>query len=98
MALYIYYCLHFYFTDIVTRLALSSSESELDEKHDPANLLLNFPLIEHDLEIEFNEHLLAFQNTMPRYMKNKKTRRQKKKEKKDDGKFYSFRGQLTVEN
>ncbi|XP_032667918.1 ankyrin repeat and zinc finger domain-containing protein 1-like [Odontomachus brunneus] len=63
--------------EIVARLAQSSSESEVDE---------NMPLssiIEQDLEIEFNEHLLAFQDTVPRYMKNKKARRQKKKVKKD---------------
>ncbi|XP_014477833.1 PREDICTED: ankyrin repeat and zinc finger domain-containing protein 1-like [Dinoponera quadriceps] len=61
--------------DIVARLAQSSSsESEVDE-----NLPLSISIVEQDLEIEFNEHLLAFQDTVPRYMKNKKTRRQKKK-------------------
>ncbi|XP_011152539.1 ankyrin repeat and zinc finger domain-containing protein 1 [Harpegnathos saltator] len=64
--------------EIVTRLAQSSSGSEVDE-----NLPLSVSIIEQDLEIEFNEHLLAFQDTVPRYMKNKKARRQKKKVKKD---------------
>lgn len=41
------------------------------------------PLIEHNMEIDFREHLLAFQDTVPRYMKNKKTRKQKKKVKKN---------------
>lgn len=66
------------FTEIVARLAQSSSESEVDE-----NLPLSVSIVEQNLEIEFNEHLLAFQDTVPRYMKNKKARRQKKKTKKD---------------
>lgn len=66
------------FAEIVARLAQSSSESEVDE-----NIPLSVSIVEQDLEIEFNEHLLAFQDTVPRYMKNKKARRQKKKVKKD---------------
>ena len=44
---------------------------------------MDVSLIEQELEIEFNENLLAFQDTVPRYMKNKKIRRQRKKTKKD---------------
>lgn len=77
-----------FFTEIVAKLAQSSSESEVDE-----NLPLSVPMIEQDLEIEFNEHLLAFQDTVPRYMKNKKARRQKKKVKKD-GECCSFERKL----
>lgn len=70
-------------SDIVARLAQSSSESELDSQLGSANIPGNVVLIEQELEIEFNEHLLAFQDTVPRYMKNKKARRQRKKPKKD---------------
>lgn len=70
---------NFYFTDIILRLAQSSSESELDSRTNP----LDGPLIEQDVEVEFAENLLAFQDTVPRYLKNKKAYRQKKKVKKD---------------
>ncbi|XP_076638178.1 tRNA endonuclease ANKZF1 isoform X2 [Colletes latitarsis] len=70
--------------DIVARLAQSSSESELDSQLGTANIPLDVCLTEHELEVQFNEHLLAFQDTVPRYMKNKKSRRQRKKSKKDD--------------
>lgn len=68
----------FYFTDIIVRLAQSSSESEMD-----ANLPLNIPLIEENFEVSFRKNLQEFQDTVPRYMKNKKAHRQKKKVKKD---------------
>lgn len=71
--------------DIVARLAQSSSESELDGTNcRTVDIPMDISLVQQHLEIEFNEHLLAFQDTVPRYMKNKKTRRQKKKTKKDD--------------
>lgn len=54
-----------------------------------ANLPLDIPLIEEDFEISFRENLQAFQDTVPRYMKNKKAHRQKKKVKKDS-KFLFF--------
>lgn len=69
--------------DIVAKLARSSSESELDSQIGTVGVPMDITLIEQELEIEFNEHLLAFQDTVPRYMKNKKTRRQRKKQKKD---------------
>ncbi|CAD1469810.1 unnamed protein product, partial [Heterotrigona itama] len=69
--------------DIVARLAQSSSESELDSQISTPNIPI-VSLIEQELEIEFNENLLAFQDTVPRYMKNKKIRRQRKKAKKDE--------------
>ncbi|XP_033359843.1 ankyrin repeat and zinc finger domain-containing protein 1-like isoform X1 [Bombus vosnesenskii] len=69
--------------DIIARLARSSSESELDQTG-TSNIPMDVSLIEQELEIEFNENLLAFQDTVPRYMKNKKARRQKKKTKKDE--------------
>ncbi|XP_012226347.1 tRNA endonuclease ANKZF1 isoform X2 [Linepithema humile] len=65
--------------DIILRLAQSSSESELDSRTNP----LNVPLIEQDFEVDFAENLLAFQDTVPRYLKNKKAHRQKKRVKKD---------------
>ncbi|CAL7951191.1 unnamed protein product [Xylocopa violacea] len=67
--------------DIVAKLAQSSSESEIDTD----NIPMNVSLIEQELEVEFHDNLLAFQDTVPRYMKNKKTRRQRKKAKKDEG-------------
>ncbi|XP_043520849.1 ankyrin repeat and zinc finger domain-containing protein 1-like [Frieseomelitta varia] len=70
--------------DIVARLAQSSSESELDSQISTPNIPMDVSLIEQELEIEFNENLLAFQDTVPRYMKNKKIRRQRKKTKKDE--------------
>jgi len=75
---------NFYFADIILRLAQSSSESELDSRTNP----LDVPLIEQDFEVEFAENLLAFQDTVPRYLKNKKAYRQKKRVKKD-GEFYN---------
>ncbi|KAL2735278.1 ankyrin repeat and zinc finger domain-containing protein 1-like isoform X1 [Vespula squamosa] len=70
--------------DIVIKLA----ESETSENNSCTNNRVDMPLIEHNMEIDFREHLLAFQDTVPRYMKNKKTRKQKKKVKKNhtDGK------------
>lgn len=69
--------------DIVIKLALTSTESETSENNDYTNDQVNMPLVEHNMEIEFREHLLAFQDTVPRYMKNKKARKQKKKVKKN---------------
>lgn len=74
-----------YFIDIIVRLAQSSSESEMD-----ANFPLDAPLIEEDFEISFRENLQAFQDTVPRYMKNKKAHRQKKKVKKDSRSQFFF--------
>jgi len=54
-----------------------------------AQLPLDIPLIEQIVEVNFSENLQAFQDTVPRYMKNKKANRQKKKVKKD-GKVYLF--------
>lgn len=52
---------------------------------------MDVSLIQQELEVEFHENLLAFQDTVPRYMKNKKSRRQKKKTKKDgELLLYSF--------
>nr|XP_033328038.1 ankyrin repeat and zinc finger domain-containing protein 1-like [Megalopta genalis] len=70
--------------DIVAKLAQSSSESELDGQLGNANIPMDVMLVEQELEVDFREHLLAFQDTVPRYMKNKKSRRQRKKSKKDD--------------
>lgn len=66
--------------DIVVKLALTPEESETE--NDCNTTEGNMPLIEHNVEIDFREHLMAFQDTVPRYMKNKKTRKQKKKVKK----------------
>jgi hypothetical protein len=68
-----------YFIDIILKLAQSSSESELDLKHDSTDICL----IEQNFEVDFVENLLAFQDTVPRYLKKKKTCRQKKKVKKE---------------
>lgn len=73
-----------FFADIIVRLAQSSSESEMD-----AQLPLDVSLIEQVVEVNFSESLQAFQDTVPKYMKNKKANRQKKKVKKD-GKVYLF--------
>lgn len=76
--------------DIVAKLAQSSSESELDKVEEldnqinTPNIPMDVSLIQQELEVEFHENLLAFQDTVPRYMKNKKSRRQKKKTKKDE--------------
>ncbi|XP_054010497.1 ankyrin repeat and zinc finger domain-containing protein 1-like [Hylaeus anthracinus] len=70
--------------DIVARLAQSSSESELDSQLGTNDIPMDVSFVEQDLEVDLTEHLLAFQDTVPRYMKNKKTRRQRKKSKKDD--------------
>lgn len=66
----------------MAKLARSSSESEID------NLALVVPIIEQELEIDFREHLQAFQDTVPRHLKSKKLRQKKRKEKKErsDGK------------
>ncbi|KAM0730163.1 tRNA endonuclease ANKZF1 [Formica fusca] len=64
--------------DIIVRLAQSSSESEID-----AQLPLDTPLVEQTVEVDFSESLQPFQDTVPKYMKNKKANRQKKKVKKD---------------
>ncbi|XP_070166528.1 tRNA endonuclease ANKZF1 [Polyergus mexicanus] len=64
--------------DIIVRLAQSSSESEID-----AQLPLDAPLVEQTVEVDFSESLQPFQDTVPKYMKNKKANRQKKKVKKD---------------
>nr|XP_050852138.1 ankyrin repeat and zinc finger domain-containing protein 1-like isoform X1 [Vespula vulgaris] len=69
--------------DIVIKLALTSAESETSENNSCTDNRVDMPLIEHNMEIDFREHLLAFQDTVPRYMKNKKTRKQKKKVKKN---------------
>lgn len=67
-----------YFIDIIVRLAQSSSESEIDAQLPP-----DAPLIEQVVEVDFSESLQPFQDTVPKYMKNKKANRQKKKVKKD---------------
>ncbi|XP_035725892.1 ankyrin repeat and zinc finger domain-containing protein 1-like isoform X2 [Vespa mandarinia] len=69
--------------DIVIKLALTSTESETNENNSCTNNQVDMPLIEHNMEIDFRENLLAFQNNVPRYMKNKKARKQKKKVKKN---------------
>lgn len=64
---------------------------ELDNQINTANVPMDVSLIQQELEVEFHENLLAFQDTVPRYMKNKKSRRQKKKTKKDgELLLYSF--------
>jgi len=68
----------YYFTDIIIKLAQSSSESEIDP-----NFSMDVPLIEENFEVSFRANLQPFQDTVPRYMKNKKAHRQKKKVKKD---------------
>lgn len=70
-------------------LAQSSSDSEMDSQSGTAGIPMDITLIEQEMEIELNEHLLAFQDTVPRYMKHKKARRQKRKTKKD-GKLLHF--------
>lgn len=74
------------FSDIVARLAQSSSESDSENENSPTG---EAPMIEQNFEIDFNEHLQAFQDTVPRYIKCKKGRRQKRKTKKEksDGKI-----------
>lgn len=64
-------------------MALTSTESETNENNSCTNNQVDMPLIENNMEIDFREHLLAFQDTVPRYMKNKKARKQKKKVKKN---------------
>lgn len=64
---------------------------ELDNQINTPNAPMDVSLIQQELEVEFHENLLAFQDTVPRYMKNKKSRRQKKKTKKDgELLLYSF--------
>lgn len=64
--------------DIIVKLAQSSSESEMDAK-----LSSDLPLIVQDIQVDFSESLQPFQDTVPKYMKNKKAHRQKKKVKKE---------------
>ncbi|XP_012257096.2 ankyrin repeat and zinc finger domain-containing protein 1-like isoform X2 [Athalia rosae] len=66
--------------EIVTRLAQSSSESVSDDDSSPAT---DIPIIEQNSEIDFNEHLQAFQDTVPKYIKSEKRWRQKRKPKKE---------------
>lgn len=54
-----------------------------------AKLSSDLPLIAQNFEVDFSENLQAFQDTVPKYMKNKKAHRQKKKVKKE-GKVYLF--------
>ncbi|XP_017890086.1 ankyrin repeat and zinc finger domain-containing protein 1-like [Ceratina calcarata] len=68
--------------DIVAKLAQSSSESELDSIG-AGGVPMDVSLIEQEMEIDFHENLLAFQDTVPRYMKSKKARRQRKKARRD---------------
>lgn len=64
---------------------------ELDNQINTPNIPMDVSLIQQELEVEFHENLLAFQDTVPRYMKNKKSRRQRKKTKKDgELLLYSF--------
>ncbi|XP_029173254.1 ankyrin repeat and zinc finger domain-containing protein 1-like [Nylanderia fulva] len=64
--------------DIIVKLAQSSSESEMDVKLSP-----DVPLIVQDFQVDLVESLQSFQDTVPKYMKNKKAHRQKKKVKKE---------------
>lgn len=50
---------------------------------------MDITLVEQDYEANFTENLLAFQDTVPRYLKNKKAHRQKKKAKKDCKYFFN---------
>lgn len=64
---------------------------ELDNQINTPNIPMDVSLIQQELEVEFHENLLAFQDTVPRYMKNKKSRRQRKKTRKDgELLLYSF--------
>ena len=72
-----------YFSDIVARLARSSSESEYDGQEISPGNNLNFFLAEEDFKIDFKENLQEFEDTVPRYLKNKKIRPQKRKTKKE---------------
>ncbi|XP_033226186.1 ankyrin repeat and zinc finger domain-containing protein 1-like isoform X2 [Belonocnema kinseyi] len=69
--------------DIVARLARSSSESEYDGQEMSADNIINFSLSAEDYEIDFKENLQEFEDTVPRYLKNKKIRPQKRKTKKE---------------
>ncbi|XP_043272058.1 ankyrin repeat and zinc finger domain-containing protein 1-like [Venturia canescens] len=66
--------------DIVAKLAQYSSGSELDYTE---NVAIDFPLITQDCEVDLNDHLLAFQNTVPRHVKIRNIKRQKRKVKKE---------------
>lgn len=46
-----------------------------------------------DYEVDFSERLKAFEDTVPRYLKNKKIRQQKRKTKKDraEGMLFYFK-------
>lgn len=56
-----------------------------------AQLPLDVPLIEQTVKVDFSEILQPFQDTVPKYMKNKKANRQKKKVKKDGKVYLLFR-------
>ncbi|XP_015111543.1 ankyrin repeat and zinc finger domain-containing protein 1 [Diachasma alloeum] len=60
--------------DIIARLAMSSSESDAD---------VPLQLFDQICEIDFTEDLLAFEDTAPRHIRQKKIKRQRKKVKKD---------------
>ena len=45
--------------------------------------MLDVPLIEQDFELDFHEHLLAFQDTAPRHIKSRNIKRQKRKGRKE---------------
>ncbi|KAJ8667303.1 hypothetical protein QAD02_008965 [Eretmocerus hayati] len=68
--------------DIVAKLARSSSESEFDVL-DSSMIINNMDLISQDLEINFEDHLQAFENTVP---KNKRKLRQQKRKMKKSAK------------
>ncbi|XP_043474158.1 ankyrin repeat and zinc finger domain-containing protein 1-like [Leptopilina heterotoma] len=67
--------------DIVARLARSSSESEYGQENSSNNI--DFHMTAEDSKIDFEENLQAFQDTVPRYLKNKKMRQQKRKTRKE---------------
>lgn len=69
------------FPDIVARLARSSSESEYGQENSSNNI--DFHMTAEDSKIDFEENLQAFQDTVPRYLKNKKMRQQKRKTRKE---------------
>lgn len=73
----------FSFSDIVARLAESSSESEFDKIDGSMKVPYEHLVIEENITVNFQDDLQAFQNTAPRSMRNKKTNRKKRKERKD---------------
>ncbi|XP_063972704.1 tRNA endonuclease ANKZF1-like [Diachasmimorpha longicaudata] len=60
--------------DIIAKLAMSSSESDAD---------VPFQLLDQICEVNFTDDLLAFQDTAPRHIRQKKIKRQRKKVKKE---------------